>query len=204
MTTRSTRVGDLLETLHDTPVDTTAISDGRTIHKSELETLATTLEITSDATPTTTSEYRTTLRQHLSDLPTNKSGQSTFSKSELRTLTSALNTANRLTADTITPFLETCQDNNVTIITVNDTTYTITDYQTDRNMSDVPGYTGYITAIFETNKRLISFYNWDGTECYYDTSAALERQIGNVPYKRWKQHAYITQLSTPEQAGPNL
>lgn len=201
MVSRSTRLSDTLETLHDRPFDSNSISDTRTLHKSELRAITARFNITVEHPSPTIPDYRQAIRTHIDRLSNTKSPQTTFNTREIHTIGRTLRTSDWLDSSTVVPFLETCRDNTTETLIVNNTPYTVTEYVEQHNMP-AGGYDGYIAAIFETDTRLISFYNWDSNNCYYKTSAALEIQTGHIPYLTWEHDSYITNIQTPDTHSP--
>ena len=205
MVSRTTRLADTLEALQKTPVDTDTLSKHRTIHQDELQTIATQLEIPLEKNSPTTPHYRQAIRNHLDHLSNSKSPNTPFSTDELRDLSRALNATQWFSATDVLQVLEHCHDTARLEIGVNGTTYTVAEYDEQRDIN-APGYEGYLAAVFKQDKRLIAFHDWNNDGCYYKTGAALERKTGHIPYVRWKRDAYITSLdpAPSDTAGGNL
>lgn len=188
MVTRGLRQRDLLDALgvgHDVRPGGT----GRTVRRPELERLWAVLDLPGEPDGTV-ADLRTRLREE--ELGNgDKSGATRLNTSELRRLTRKIETEEMpLDAEAVLVALGTLPDAGDRI-TVNDSTYEVTGttIETDAR-SDA--YDEYILFQFAGDRRLALFpVGWDGDVCRYRTSAALEKQVGDPPYRKWVHDEYI-------------
>ena len=195
MVTRAIRQRDLLDRLdvrHGVDGD-----DGvdRPLRKAELERLHVELGL-SKRPMGTVPGLRRDIREEVLDTD-HKSAASQFSRSELRRLHRALQDQQFLSAADVLPVLGGIPDPGSPLV-VNGDEYTVTDTTVEEDATS-DAYDGYVLIHLGPATRLALFHKgWDGDLCTYRTSAALEEQRRDPPYREWWKAAYVESLEVRE------